>query len=275
MEPCQKQNVWRLAAALNLTLGGMGAGFSLVTLLLILPESSGWTQSLMQTAVFKLLGPALVCLGLLSLTTEAGQPFHSIYILTNLRKSWMSREALAAVIFIIAAWLDWLIPNPVSRGVAALAGFVFMVAQGMIVLRASSVITWNAPMVPLFFLTCGLATGSGLMLIVIFLFSVPSAVSLPLVGLVTALANALVWTVYLRTPGEAFRNGVEPLRQWNSFALTIGVGHFLPIVLLIAAQAMPQPLTVAAAGLALIFGGARQKFGFAFRGRAMRSLVRL
>jgi DMSO reductase anchor subunit len=217
----------------------------------------------------------LVCLGLLSLTTDAGQPLHSIYLLTNLRRSWMSREALAGGIFIIAAGLDWLIPNPVLRGVAALSGLIFMVAQGMIVSRASNVITWNAPMVPLFFLTCGLATGSGLMLIVLSLFTAPSAISLPLVGLITALANALVWTVYLRTPGEAFQHGVEPLRQRNSVALTIGVGHLLPIVLLIAALAMPQPLTVAAAGLALIFGGVRQKFGFAFKGSTMRSLVRL
>ena len=74
MEPSQKQNAWQLPAALNLTLGGMGAGFYLVTLLLVLPESSGWTQSLMQTAVFKLLGPVLVCLGLLSLTTMPGNP---------------------------------------------------------------------------------------------------------------------------------------------------------------------------------------------------------
>jgi hypothetical protein len=81
--------------------------------------------------------------------------------------------------------------------------------------------------------------------------------------------------VYLHTPGEAFQRGIEPLRQLNSVALTIGVGHLLPIVLLIAALAMPQPLTVAAAGLALIFGGVRQKFGFAFKGRVMRSLVRV
>ncbi len=275
MEPVQKQSAWHLSAALNLTLGGMGAGFYLVTLLLILPESSSWTQSLMQTAVFKLLGPLLVGMGLLSLTTEAGQPVHSIYLLTNLRRSWMSREALAGVIFIVAAVLDWLVPNPVLRGIASLAGLFFIVAQGMIVSRASSVITWYAPIVALFFLTCGLATGSGLMLIVSSLFRVPSTVSLPLVGLVTAIANALVWYVYLRTPGEAFQRGIEPLRQPSNMALTIGVGHLLPIVLLIAALASPQPLTIAVAGLALIFGGVRQKFGLAFKASAVRSLVRL
>lgn len=275
MEPSQKQKVWHLPAALNLTLGGMGAGFYLVTLLLILPESCGWAQSLMQAAVFKLLGPVLVIVGLLSLTTETGQPVHSIYLLTNLRRSWMSREILAGGIFIIAAVLDWLIPSPVLRGVASLTGFVFIVAQGMIVSHASSVITWNAPMVPLFFLTCGLATGSGLMLIVIPLFSMSSTMSLPLVGLVIAFANGLVWATYLRTPGEAFQSGIEPLRQPITVALTLGVGHLLPMVLLIATLAVPQPLTIAAAGFALIFGGVRQKFGFAFKGSAVRSLVRL
>jgi phenylacetyl-CoA:acceptor oxidoreductase 26-kDa subunit len=274
MLPGQKQNVWQLPAVLNLTLGGMGAGFYLITLLLILPQNADWTQSLAQTAVFKLLGPALVSLGLLSLTTEAGHPLNSIYLLTNLRYSWMSREALAGGIFILAAGLDWLMPNPVLQGIAALAGLVFIIAQGMMVWRASGVFTWSVPTVPWFFLTCGLATGSAVMLVVTAFLNANSWVSLPLATLTAAIANALVWTIYLSTPGEIFQRGIAPLRQTSHIALTLGVGHLLPIVLLFITLTMSLPLAIPIAGLALIVGGVVQKFAFAFEASAMRSVIR-
>jgi len=273
MLPGQKQNVWQLPAVLNLTLGGMGAGFYLITLLLILPQNADWAQSLTQTAIFKLLGPALVSVGLLSLTTEAGHPLNSIYLLTNLRNSWMSREALAGGIFILAAGLDWLMPHPVLRGIAALAGLVFIIAQGMMVWRASGVLTWNTPLAPWFFLTCGLATGSGSMLVVSTFLKVDALVSLPLVTLIVAVANALVWTVYLNTPGELFQRGIAPLRQTSHIALTLGVGHLLPIVLILITLATTQPLVTLMAGLALIAGGVMQKFAFAFQASAMRSVI--
>jgi DMSO reductase anchor subunit len=273
MLPGQKQNVWQLPAVLNLTLGGMGAGYYLVTLLLILPPNPDWTQSLTQTTIFKLLGPALVSAGLLALTTEAGHPLHSIYLLTNLRNSWMSREALAGGIFILAAGLDWLIPNPVLQSLAALAGLTFIIAQGMMVWRASGVLTWNAPTVPWFFLTCGLATGVGLMLVVLAGFNANSWVPVPLVASIVAIANALVWTVYLNTPGEAFQRGISPLRRMSQIALILGVGHLLPAALMIAVLAAPQPLATLIAGLALIAGGVMQKFTFAFEASAMRSVI--
>ena len=140
MESGHKQTSWKIPAVLNLTLGGMGAGFYLIALLLIFPpQGADMTQVFVQTAVFKLLGPLLVSVGLISLTTEAGHPLKSIYLLVNLRHSWMSREALAGGIFILAAGLDWLIPSLILKIIAASAAFVFILAQGMIVWRASGV----------------------------------------------------------------------------------------------------------------------------------------
>ena len=270
MQLDEKQNVWQLPAVLNLTLGGIGAGFYLLSLFLIFPQSSEWTQSLAQTAATKLLGPFLVSVGLLSLTTEAGHPMKSIYLLRNLRYSWMSREALAAGVFILAAGLDWLLPSPILRGMAALAGLAFIISQGMIVWRASGVFTWTAAIVPWFFLTCGLATGGGLMLIVSTFFSWTSIASLPLVMMIIALANGLVWLMYLRTPGKVFQQDIAQLRQASHIAMTLGIGHLLPIILLILAAAVSLPLAQPIAGLALIFGGVMQKFAFSFQARVMR-----
>ncbi len=269
----QKQNVWQLPAVLNLTLGGMGAGLYLLTLVLNFPQNATWTQSLAQTAIIKLLGPVLVGIGLLALTVEAGHPLNSIYLLTNLRNSWMSREALAAGIFILAAGLDWLFPNPILRGVAALAGLVFIISQGMMVWRASGVFTWDVAIVPWFFLTCGLTTGGGLLLIVCTFFNWAAIAALPILVMLIAIANAVVWIVYLSTPSEEFRHDIAAVRQVSHITLTLGIGHLLPIVLIILALTMQLPQVEPMAGLMLIFGGVMQKFAFALQARTMRSVI--
>ncbi len=224
-------------------------------------------------AIYKLLGPALVAVGLVSLTFEAGRPVHSIYLLTNLRYSWMSREALAAGLFMVVAALDWLLPNPILQWIAAIAALAFIIAQGMMVLRAAGIVTWNVPSVPVFFLTCALASGCGLLLLVQSLSVSPFTTGLWLAALAIALANALVWFVYLASPGDTFQRGIAPLRSLNSLLLTIGVGHLLPIFLLLTALLLALPALIPLAGLLLVVGGVLQKFGFAFEGSAQRSLL--
>lgn len=269
----QKQSAWKLPAVLNLTLGGMGAGFYLMTLLINLPQSSDWGQLLLHTAVVKLLGPLLVCIGLLALTTEAGHPLKSIYLLVNLRNSWMSREALAGGLFVLFAGLDWLFPHPILRGLAAIAGLVFIIAQGMIVSRASGIYTWNKPSVPWLFLTCGLMTGSGVLLIANYFLGNAMWISLPLIAIIITVLNLVVWIVYLKTPDQVFQNGIAPLRQTNRSILTIGVGHVLPVALLIISLVIPLPLVIPFAGLTLIFGGVFQKFTLTLEASTMRSVI--
>lgn len=270
----QKQNAWKLPAVLNLTLGGMGAGLYLLTLLLIFPNATQWSQHLAQTAIFKLSGPILVCIGLLALTTEAGHPMKSIYLLANLRHSWMSREALAAGIFILAAGLDWLFPSPILQGIAAISGLGFMVSQGMIVWRASGVVTWNTSLVPLFFLTCGLATGSGIFLITNYFLGYPTFLPVPILVIVVAIANGGVWLGYLNLHGVEFQRGIAALRKPVSLFLTIVIGHILPVILLVCTFFIGMSLGPVLAGVGLLFGGVFQKFSFAFEGSGMRSVIR-
>jgi hypothetical protein len=96
---------------------------------------------------------------------------------------------------------------------------------------------------------------------------------LPLVTVIIAILNSISWLVYLNTPGEVFQRETKPLRQMSHMARTLGVGHALPIVLLLIALTMPMPFVIPVAGVALIFGGVIQKSAFAFEASAMRSLI--
>ncbi len=280
----QKQKVWKWPAATNFSLGGMGTGYYLAGLLLVHVIPGDWFPALLQTAVFKLLGPALVGIGFLALTTEAGRPQRGINLLRHLRRSWMSRETLAAALFIPLAGLDWLFPNPALCLSAALAALALMVCQGFIVYRARGVTAWNTRWMPLFFVTSGLATGSGLMLVVFTLFDllfgerVYTIASLPLVALSTGILNLGVWLLYLRPSNHAFQKATAALRHPNALALSVGLGHLLPILLLTLAlltnlASLGQSAVVILAGLGLIFGGVSQKFAIILDAGYLRSIV--
>jgi DMSO reductase anchor subunit len=280
----QKQRVWKLPAVVNFSCGGLGTGFYLLGLLLIETPSNDWLQVLVQTAVFKLLGPALVGLGFLALTTEAGRPRRGVNLFRHLSRSWMSREALAAAIFIPFAGLDWLFPHPALRAIAAAAAFALMLCQGFIVYRARGVTAWNTPLMPFLFVTSGLAAGSGLALVVLALFNasspqgVHSTLPLPPVGLTAAILNTVVWVVYLRTPDKDLQKATEALRRPKALIQDMGVGHLLPIVLLGItllgnASGAPQLFLAVTSGLALISGGASQKFGIIIEAGYLRGIA--
>jgi phenylacetyl-CoA:acceptor oxidoreductase 26-kDa subunit len=283
--PAQKQKVWKWPAATNFSLGGMGTGFYLVGLLLVhMTVAGSWFPALLQTAPFKLLGPALVGLGFLALTTEAGRPQRGLNLFRHLRRSWMSRETLAAALFIPLAGLDWLFPNPALSLLAAAAGLALMVCQGFILYRARGVTAWNSRWMPLFFITSGLATGSGLMLVVLTLFNllfgarVYAVVPLPLVALGAGVLNLGIWWVYTWKSDRAFQKATSALRHPNALAFIVGVGHLLPIVLLLLTLTLipsgaPQSATLVVAGLALMFGGVRQKFGIILEAGYLRPIV--
>lgn len=278
----QMQRVWKLPAVVNFSCGGIGTGFYLVGLLLAPAPGGNWLQSLLVSAPFKLLGPALVGFGFLALSTEAGRPMRGFNLFRHLRRSWMSRETLAAAIFLPAAGLDWMFPNPGLRAIAAVAALALMLCQGFIVYRARGVTAWNTPLMPLLFTTSGLASGTGLALIVVPLFVgfssqiVYAELPLAFVGLVTAGLNASVWLVYSNLPGDAFRKATAVLHRGDRLALVIGVGHVLPMLLLaagtLASPSGPSGIFLVVCGAALVLGGVSQKFGIIMEAGYLRAI---
>lgn len=291
----QKQRVWKLPAVVNFSLGGMGTGLYLLALFVSLPADGNWLQALLSgsavwfslafaATVFKLLGVALAGLGFVALTMEAGQPQRGINLFRHLRRSWMSRETLAFFLFAVFAGLDWLLPNPLLRALAAASAFFLMLAQGFIVYRARGVTAWNTPLMPLYFITCGVLTGAGLMLVVFNFMRVfvplTSAVSFAWVGILAAVLNLAVWIIYLRTTDAAFQKAVAELRTQKALWQIVGVGHVLPALLLIPMAiglVTPQGVLVLPlellAGALLIFGGVRQKYGIILEAGYLRAIV--
>lgn len=279
----QRQRVWKVPAVVNFSCGGIGTGLYLVDLLLLQPPGPDWLQSLIRSAPIKLLGPVLVGFGFLALTSEAGRPMRGVNLFRHLRRSWMSRETLAAAIFIPAAGLDWLLPNPVLRAIAAAAALALLLCQGFIVYRARGVTAWNNPLMPVFFATSGFATGSGLAILMIALYNsafaqgIQANIPLGLVGLVSAVLNGLVWLVYLRTTGDGFQKATVALRRPDRLALIIGVGHLLPVMLLAAgwfagASGGFLLFIQVLSGAALVFGGVSQKFGIIIEAGYLRPI---
>ncbi len=293
--PAQKQKVWKLPAIANFSCGGIGAGFYLSGLLVTLSQDGNWLQALMRgredwlslfilAGVLKLLGPALVGLGFLALTTEAGRPRRGLNLFRHWRRSWMSRETLAAALFIPLTGLDWLMPNPILRVLAALAAFTLMLCQGFIVYRARGVTAWNTPLMPVFFATSGWATGSGLMLVVVtplnlsFGRNMLPTTSLAWISLVAGVLNLGAWLVYTWTPNRAFRQATVALRRPNALVLIVGTGHLLPALMLSVAlvgnlSGQLQPVLTILSGLALIYGGIRQKFAIVLEAGYLRAIA--
>ncbi|MBI4673646.1 MAG: dimethyl sulfoxide reductase anchor subunit [Chloroflexi bacterium] len=290
--PAQKQRVWKTPAVVNFSLGGIGAGFYFLALFVNLPGDGNWLPALLSSnaawlpmaflaALFKLLGVALAGLGFIALTTEAGRPQRGINLFRHLRRSWMSRETLAFFLFVAFAGLDWLVPNPLLRALAALAALFLMLAQGFILYRARGVTAWNTSLMPLYFLTAGLMTGAGLLLVLFPLVNLftplTSSLSFAAAGILTAILNLALWLIYLRTPDAAFQNAVAALRAPNPFWQIVGIGHLLPALLLAFAWANPAAplsavLEIVAGGL-LLFGGVRQKWGIILQAGYLRAIT--
>ena len=112
------------------------------------------------------------------------------------------------------------------------------------------------------------------MLVINSLFNSPTWISLPSVSVVLAIVNMMVWLIYLNTPGDVFQRGIAPLHKMSHLALSLGVGHALPIALLITTLITPLAFVIPVAELAVVFGGVIQKFTFTFEGSTMRSVIR-
>ncbi|HBY92450.1 MAG: polysulfide reductase NrfD [Ardenticatenaceae bacterium] len=273
-----KQRVWKWPAVVNFTLGGLGTGFYLVGLAAGAPEGAGFVQ----LALFKLLGPLLASLGFLALTTEAGRPLRGYNLLRHLRRSWMSRETLAAAVFIPAAAADWFFPHPVLKGLAGAAALGLMISQGFIVYRARGVTAWNVPLMPLFFVTSAFATGSGLMVLLVALggssgLSGSASFLLP-VGLISLALNLALWLLYLSEADPAFQQATKTLRRPDTMTFVVGMGHLLPALLMVVALGsentpLLRAITAAVAGASVIAGGVSQKSGVILGAGYLRAIA--
>jgi DMSO reductase anchor subunit len=256
MIPAQRQELWGWPAVVNFVLGGLGAGWYVVAVL-----AAGFERSPGVTAA-SWAAPVLVLAGFAAVAGEAGRPLRGPRVLTRLRTSWMSRELLAGIAFVLLVAADLAFPLRLHRAQAMVAAVLLALAQGFMVRRARGVTAWDVPLVPVLFLLSALLSGSGAQLLVDALAGrapIPAVIGVTLLLIVVAF---VVWARYLAwTSEDAYRRAVAPLREGRSAVLIDGAGYGLPLLLGLLALAAPPVAgaLTALAGALLVAGQAYAK----------------
>jgi DMSO reductase anchor subunit len=272
--------VWGWPAVVNFFLGGMAASYYLLKVIdgILL----GGVNGVAQPAAFKVLAPALVSLGFLSLTVEAAKPSRGFQLILNLRNSWISREVLAGAVFAVTAALDYFLIQPMLLITAVSAAAGLLISQGFIVYSARAIPTWNRPLMPLLIITSGITTGSGLILLMTLSSDHLPGLSTLWMGLIAITLDVTVWFFYVYSSHDvAFRKETERLRSPFFLFHTIVFGRLVPFLVLFlclkssgtASGHLFLHFLPALAGLAMIAGGASQKIGILLHTGYSRSIV--
>ena len=276
----KKQTEWRWQATANFILGGAGAGFYALSVITLLQEKGTTLNTL--PVPFGLLGPVLTVVGLAVLGTEAGRPLRGRYLVHRLQSAWISREVLVSGIFILSAVLDALYPHLFLKLSAALGAFSFMLSQGFIIYSSRALPAWNAPVMPIFFLTSGFSSGAGVTLLLAALVGLSLSDLQVFISLNFVILNLSVWILYLRSAVPVdFRSVTAALRLPRVVFFVVGLGHLLPVLLLLLILAsrfweMDGILPIImyfGSGAAIILGVTLQKYLILFKAGYTREIV--
>jgi len=272
------QHVWGWPGIVNFILGGAGTGIYLVNFVEGILQNGSSAMS--KHVPLGPLGPVLAILGFVALTTEAMQPMRGIHLFRNLRRSWLSRETLFWLVFVSAAILDWFIPNTFFRIVAVPSALALMVSQGFILFQMRAITTWNLPVMPLFFISSGFTSGSGLVLLIGGLTKSPLSLSMIMIGIIALSVNLSIWFLYLHwSRSTDFLKATKKLRRPFALITIVGLGHILPLAFLFLSAVSgnsesKRPFLVeTVSGLAILIGVILQKKAIVLRASHMKEIT--
>ena len=216
-----QQAHWDWRAAGNFICGGAGAGLLVFT---ALSDIRG-----LGATVLLLAGLGLVGLGLLCVWMEIGRPLRAVNVFFNPGGSWMTREALVAVL-LFCLGLGMVLGARAWAVLFAVLALAFIYCQARIVQAAKGIPAWREPLtVPLLVVT-GLAEGAGLFWL-LGGWQVQSGALLAAAFGLLVLARWLLW--------RAWRNRVGPVAAAPALAALDragaalqGLGGAAPLVLI-------------------------------------------
>ncbi|MBI5275850.1 MAG: dimethyl sulfoxide reductase anchor subunit [Burkholderiales bacterium] len=249
---------WDWRAAGNFIFGGAGAG------LLVFALTAGGPD--LRQKVLAAAGLALVGLGLFCVWLEIGRPLRAMHVYFHLWRSWMSREALAAVfLFLLGTgyimgmhWRAW--PMVAAAG-------VFLYCQASIIGASRAIPAWREPLTVPLLLATGIAEGAGLYWVVLAWERPPIAVATTLWLLV--LVRWGVWLAWRqRLNGRASPAALRVIDEDGRIFCWVGCA--LPVVLVpVALNGWVRPAwataLLAIAGLLVLATGAMFKFNLVTR----------
>ena len=273
-----KQKDWGWPAIANFSLGSTGAGLYLVNFFLIFLKTD--SDFFNQRISFGFIPLLLIIFGFLCLSIETGRPLRSFYLFGRPSQSWISLETMAGCMFIAAAICDYFFPHPILKLITIMSALAFLISQGLIVFRARAIIAWNMPIIPIVFVSSGLASGYGLFVMLVAADTIGPDKTTLLLGLILLLFNMVIWLIYLRQAAvNDFTIETKGLRQPFFLTITIGFGQIFPLFLLLflllpkhTIGLVPLSLSITLCGILLLIGNISQKVGIIFSAGYFRGI---
>ena len=199
-----------------------GTGYGLL-ILLAFARIAGLAPDISpdQVTATGLLGLLLVTAGLLSSTLHLAKPSNAWRSFVRFRTSWLSREAVFAVLFypLALAWLavEWTrgyVGASATLGVvtAALA-LVVLICTAMIYASLKTIRQWNTPLTPVSFVLLAMLLGA-LALLLVFAWQELAVAPLASVAIVVLGAAALVKLVYYHWIGQPAGPTINTALGW-------------------------------------------------------------
>jgi len=251
----QLQKKWDWRAASNFICGGSGSGLLLAAAALLLTG--------LDTTGLALPAALLVAAGLGLVWLEIGRKARFLNVFHNPRTSWMSREAIVALVLLPLAALATLTGSAPLLLITVLPAALFLYSQGRILKASHGIPAWRAAEIVPLIITTGLTEGTGLLLILLALFdriALPGAFISTLV-ITLALYRLFAWRCYTHALRRGAPSGVLPALAPASIILTL-LGTALPVIsaLLITFEGEQQRLLIVTAGVGMVLGGWIAKF---------------
>ena len=238
------QKSWDWRAAANFILGGAGSGLLVATALA--GAGSG------DPPIPGLLALAMIGAGLGAVWLELGRPLRFLNVFLHPQRSWMTREAYAAVAVFAAGGFALLTGQDWLWAAAAVLGLVFLYCQARIIAAAKGIPAWREPqIVPLIFVT-GLSEGFGLYLVwnVIWSAAVPLMITWVLLAMI--VLRHVAWRGYRRALGQRGAP-TETFIHFDEMPLKLDLLHLVPALILLAIGLAASSLPIlAAAGVSLV-----------------------
>jgi len=246
------QSSWDWRAAGNFICGGTGTGLFVAAALY--GQISG---AILWPVLF--LALALVAVGLSCVWFEIGRPWRFLNVFRHPAKSWMSREAFAALPYFAFGGLAWLLHAQSLAVLNIVFGLIFVYAQGRILYAAKGIPAWRQKEIVALVIATGLTEGMGLFVLLDLIEGALTGVDVPahgwlgggLFGLV--ILRFVLWQIYRRALGArgAPRAALEVLDQ-----LPLGFAGFgQAIILVLISASLLTPVALGLAGLLALLSG--------------------
>ncbi len=190
-----QQKSWDWRAAANFIFGGTGSG--------LVVASSGAALGGLSVTLPALGALALVALGLLCVWLEIGRRWRFINVYLHARRSWMTREAIAAVPLMGLGFAAVFTGSAVLLLSGALCALAFLYCQARILQAAKGIPAWRHPLVVPLIAATGLAEGLGMFAIYAALTGVEGSIlnGVALAILAVIGLRYLAWRAYRRALG--------------------------------------------------------------------------